>query len=381
MLYRLKRDIGRRGKRANWYVSVMRKGKRVQFCTRTCNRDEAAAIEGLVLKGLAGLEVDSVCEMVRAVLGAGPVIDPRYERYRMIESLPKTIEELLEREQSGIDEKSIRRRVSILRVFAAWALQRGIIKVTDLTVNTAWLYVDTLPPTAKTRQNIVGQLSVSWNMLRRAGYADDNPWTNVRPRSKPSEARSGTAFTHEEVSRLIDESRRVVWTSPTGCVDALARSEPRDTWLTSAIMIAVYTGLRQSDVFRLKWEDFDGANFTVTPSKTKRFGRVVHVPVHPSLRDYLCSLERVSDTILPESPTHPERAWNLCIKRAGIQRGANEMTTFHSLRHTFATWVRDAGGDKGDQMLLGGWTNIKTANRYDHAAERLTALVGRLPCV
>ena len=57
------------------------------------------------------------------------------------------------------------------------------------------------------------------------------------------------------------------------------------------------------------------------------------------------------------------------------------MVAFHSLRHTFATMLRNAGADKGEQMLLGGWTNVSTANRYDHDLTKLAKIVEGLPCV
>lgn len=43
--------------------------------------------------------------------------------------------------------------------------------------------------------------------------------------------------------------------------------------------------------------------------------------------------------------------------------------------------LRNAGADKGEQMLLGGWTNVSTANRYDHDLTKLAKIVEGLPCV
>ena len=57
------------------------------------------------------------------------------------------------------------------------------------------------------------------------------------------------------------------------------------------------------------------------------------------------------------------------------------MVTFHSLRHTFATMLRNAGADKGEQMFLGGWTNVATANRYDHDLTKSAKIVEGLPSV
>lgn len=147
-------------------------------------------------------------------------------------------------------------------------------------------------------------------------------------------------------------------------------------------MIALYTGLRQGDVFALHWDDIDFARnrIEVEPRKTARFKRRVSVPMHRALADYLFALERQGEKVVAAPPARAYFAWRLCLKRAGVKR-EGELTTFHSLRHTFATWIREAGADKGEQMLLGGWSNVATANRYDHAIDRLADVVKRLPKV
>ena len=374
-LYRKKSDL-KRNRNASWYVSLMRNGKRVQVCTGTSDRDKARMIEAQILDGLTSANAERVAENVQRILGGSGTV-----KGLKIAEVEATISRMLER--SSLDDKSITRRLSILNRFAEWSSKRrGLSRVTDVTVQIAFSYIDGLTFKAKTRKNIAGELSTSWNMLRRAGLATENPWTLSRPKANVEEERSGTAFSVEELRSLLDESRRFKVMTPTGAVDEDYRAvEPVDSWMTTLILVAMYTGLRQCDCLRLTWDMYDGEMIHIVPSKTKRFKVKADIPVHPVLKAHLGGLERVSDNIIVGAPTKPCYAWNLCVKRAGITRPDREMTTFHSLRHTFATMLRNAGADKGEQMLLGGWTNVSTANRYDHDLTKLAKIVEGLPRV
>lgn len=375
-LYRKTRDVKRSGKDAKWYVGIRRHGQLVQVCTGTSDRDKARMIESQVLEGLVGFSAERVAENVKRLLGGGSAVASL-----KLAELHGLVTDLIRHE--GLVPKSVTRRLNIVAKMVEWMKKHGCVRISDVSVQKAWEFIGSLDGKAKTKQNIAGELSATWTMLRRAGYARDNPWTDARPKSQPDETKTGTAFSHEEILRILEESKCFVQTNPSGSVDENARCEPRVTWLTIAIMLAVYTGLRQNDVFKLEWSSIDRENgmFVVMPSKTKRYKRIVRIPIHRALLSFLNDLERVGDRIVPNAPLRPNKAWNLCVKRAGVVRSDSELTTFHSLRHTYATLVRDAGADKGEQMLLGGWTNVATANRYDHASDRLRSIVDKMPTI
>lgn len=371
-------------KNGSWYICVQVAGKKVQCCAHTTDKSVAQGIESAIRQGMRGLPVDKVCDVIRMYLDPTNESSKSASKRRALGLLTRTIEELLNEEKSTVTQRTKLARINTANRLVAWMAETHpkLTCVDDVTPEIAWQFVSSISRTAKTRQNIVGELSAVWNMLLRAGVIQSNPWGVVRPRSVETEQRHGTSFSAEEVARLLDESRRFVQTAKKGFVDASKRlDEPQDTWLTTAILIAVYTGLRQGDVFALTWDkiDLDKRVISITPSKTERFNRRVTIPIHPSLHSHLQGLARRPDGLVLNAPQKPNHAWNLCVERAGIKRGENEMTTFHSLRHTYATWLRDAGAEKGEQMLLGGWTNIDTSNLYDHSIDRLTELVAKLP--
>ena len=68
------------------------------------------------------------------------------------------------------------------------------------------------------------------------------------------------------------------------------------------------------------------------------------------------------------------KAWWKALERAGI-----ENFRWHDLRHTFATWHRQAGTPTHELQRLGGWKTLSMVERYAHVApEGLQAAASRL---
>jgi integrase len=47
-----------------------------------------------------------------------------------------------------------------------------------------------------------------------------------------------------------------------------------------------------------------------------------------------------------------------------------EWVTFHIFRHTWATWMRQAGTDVQGLVATGNWRDMRSAARYAHAVAR-----------
>lgn len=68
------------------------------------------------------------------------------------------------------------------------------------------------------------------------------------------------------------------------------------------------------------------------------------------------------------------KAWRNALVRAGI-----EDFRWHDLRHTFATWHREAGTPTHELQRLGGWKTLEMVERYAHVApEGLQVAASRL---
>ena len=353
-------------KRSNsrfWWVKITHHKKSYYLSTKTENKDEAEQIALVYRRRLAGLSRDKAVAMLDLIMEEH---EPLQGKAFLIRDLPTTWETFLKDEGSAISEKEHKRRWRTCHRFVEWTKGNGALQaLSEVTPDVAWRFVSDCGGTAKTRQNISGSMSAVWGVLIRRGVVRDNPWKYARPKSNAAEQRTGRAFTPDEMSRILDA----------------AKATP---WLYTAILVALYTGLRRGDVFALRWEDVDllGGVIHVTPNKTSRFNIRTVIPIHPALLRHLRDIEKYSGKVVPcDTPSHTERAWNPCLVKAGIKQVGNEKMTFHNLRHTFATWVRQTGADKGDAMLLCGHTNMATNNRYDHATNRLKEVIDRLPAI
>ena len=71
------------------------------------------------------------------------------------------------------------------------------------------------------------------------------------------------------------------------------------------------------------------------------------------------------------------KAWGRALKRAGIKD-----FRWHDLRHTWATWQRQAGTPTHELQKLGGWRTGEMVERYAHLApEHLANAAARLDSV
>lgn len=145
-------------------------------------------------------------------------------------------------------------------------------------------------------------------------------------------------------------------------LNTLART-PFDPIVKRAALFSALTGLRHSDIQKLKWsevEEFNGGyRLNFTQQKTKG---VEYMPI--SRQAFQLCGERKNNQLLvfaglpdPSWISKPLERW---IKQAGITKHI----TFHCFRHTFATLQLASGTDIYTVSKLLGHTNVKTTQIY-----------------
>ncbi len=145
--------------------------------------------------------------------------------------------------------------------------------------------------------------------------------------------------------------------------------------------LALHTGMRRGEQYRLRWEDVDLAVGMISIPRSKH-GELRHVPVNSVARAAFKALESRGDGsgyVCPGSPGKRERDWRRWLEEAVRLAGISDFR-WHDLRHTFASRLVMAGVDlRTIQELLGHKTLAMTV-RYAHlapahqleAVERLT---------
>ncbi len=149
--------------------------------------------------------------------------------------------------------------------------------------------------------------------------------------------------------------------------------------LAAIILVALYAGLRRSEILRLRWADvnFQKNVLIVQKSKTKA-GKGRNVNLNSMLRQKLFALfeQEHGEWVFP-SPKRfqiagqPEchisdvkNAFRRAVRLAGIKS-----ITFHQLRHTFCSRLADAGASMPVIQELAGHASITMTRRYTHPAD------------
>jgi len=188
--------------------------------------------------------------------------------------------------------------------------------------------------------------------LKRAYLREDFPYPKA-PRRLP------VILSQEEVTQLIDAAS--------------------DLSHRAMLMTLYSTGLRRSEMVRLKVSDIDSRRRVIHVHLGKG-SKDRDVPLSPKLLETLREYWqwRKPRTYLfpsrvahrgPDVPITAKAVWHACrgaARRAGIQKRVAP----HTLRHSYATHLLEAGADLRTIQLLLGHTDIKHTTVYLHLSQR-----------
>lgn len=158
-----------------------------------------------------------------------------------------------------------------------------------------------------------------------------------------------------------------------------------NTVLPTIISFLIYTGARKREVLEAKWTDIDWVQRSWKISKNKS-NKIRHVPLSLGAIDTLMLVRahRLFDEKCEYIFANPQTSkpftsffvsWDAARKRAGLPD-----LRVHDLRHSFASFLVNAGRSLYEVQELLGHADIKTTSRYAHLSrERLNAAVECVP--
>jgi integrase len=139
--------------------------------------------------------------------------------------------------------------------------------------------------------------------------------------------------------------------------------------LRRAIILALYTGQRASDVVRMSWRDYDGASIRVRQQKT---GEPLVIPVHEELKAELDTWEKVATTILVDGWGKPYKLasfHSIMSVELRSHQGLNGCV-FHGLRKTAAAKLAEAGCSANEIAAVTGHRTLQMIVHYTREAEQ-----------
>lgn len=188
--------------------------------------------------------------------------------------------------------------------------------------------------------------------LKRQQFRDFLPYPQ-------DQRRLPTVLSREEVSRLINAA---------------------GTLFRRTLLMTLYgTGMRRSELAHLKVGDIDSQRMIIRVVAGKR-GKDRDLPLSPALLETLREYWRWRKPKLYLFPTRTRRrrldqpisdktVWIACSE-AACRAGIHKHVTPHTLRHSWATHLLEAGTDLRTIQVLLGHDDLETTAQYLHLSQR-----------
>ncbi len=249
-------------------------------------------------------------------------------------------------EVKGYRPGTVRQYLYDVRRFLSW-----VKKSADaVTSEDIWQYVTYLRATLRlsdrTLLRRIASLRTFYRFMEQRGYVEQNPVEVERPRVRRA---LPSVLTREEVRRLIES----------------AEGE-RDRLILRTLYV---TGMRVGELCELTWDrvNLEDEVILVRSGKGGK-DRVVLIDADTAklLADLRASTGNSNGRVFPVSPRTVQRIVRAAAKRAGIDK----KVTPHTLRHSLATHLLEAGADiRAIQELL-GHASLSTTQIYTHVSTR-----------
>ncbi|MBB5390513.1 MULTISPECIES: site-specific integrase [unclassified Herbaspirillum] len=313
------REVGiyrRKDSRFFWINTTLPNGKRVRQSAGTESREEAEAY-------LAKLTLDAYREahfgIKRERTGQEAVV-----RYLAIKSNLRSF-------------KDVRRICRMLDPYL------GGLTLSQITGDVIWAVIAGESKKGNKPATINRYLATIRSLLRMA--RDEWQWIDVFPKIR---------LLHGEVERDRWLNRAQAETLIAAC----------PTHLAALVRFALATGCRAREITGLEWQRVDLARKTAWLDQTKN-GTPRGVPLNQDAIDVLVAQIGQHPRFCFTNKGKPigweftNSAWHGALKKAGI-----EDFRFHDLRHTWASWHRQAGTSCDELKDLGGWKSRQMVDRY-----------------
>ncbi len=181
------------------------------------------------------------------------------------------------------------------------------------------------------------------------------------------------------VKRPVLDNRRSRFLTRQEASDLLTELARRSTDIHDMALFSLYTGARAGEIFSLQWSDLDLSNDVVLLKDTKS-GKNRPVFLTEGVNAMLTS--RRSENTQAEALVFPNKegkkiaqisnSFDRAIDKLQFNQGITDRrqrVTFHTLRHSYASWLAMDGVDLYHIKELLGHSDLKLTERYSHLSE------------
>ena len=160
----------------------------------------------------------------------------------------------------------------------------------------------------------------------------------------------------------------------------------KESWMKEVVVFAVLTGMRRGEIVNLRWQDVDLSRRVIhiqsSPTFRTKQGKRRTIPLGEVASQLLLSkaTKVISEYVFTKKGTKIVESW-LTHRFKSYVRTAKlgEQLHFHSLRHTFASWLVQDGVSIYEVQKLLGHASISVTQMYSHLQpEQLHNTVNRI---
>lgn len=134
----------------------------------------------------------------------------------------------------------------------------------------------------------------------------------------------------------------------------------KNLFLAPIIIFAVETGMRRSEILKMRWSDIDEVKKTAKLINTKN-GDDRTVPLTRNAFEVLRNIKKDSEFVFPITPNCLHLAWSRAKKSADVKN-----LRFHDLRHEAISRLFEHGLTVPEVALISGHKDIRQLFRYTH---------------
>jgi len=168
---------------------------------------------------------------------------------------------------------------------------------------------------------------------------------------------------------LFNPVRKVkFYREPQGRLRFLSKTEAQqlvracNSIIRPLVIIALYTGMRRGEILNLCWQDIDWENRVIWVREGKS-GKGRYVPLLPSVANVFRDVRKTGEKMF--TGHNHRRHFEKAVKQAGLVD-----CTFHTLRHTSASWLVMEGVDLNTVRELLGHSTYRMTLRYAHLSPK-----------
>jgi len=220
---------------------------------------------------------------------------------------------------------------------------------------------DLAPATIKQCLVLVRQIfnkAIAWGK-----FSGDNPFKN--------------ATLNNRKLLEVPDNRRTRFLQPKQAYSLLDELANKSPLVHNMALLSLHTGMRRGEVFSLTWQDIDFKNgiIQIKDTKSNRNRQAFMTKeVKAMLKTRKKSESGVGHIFQNKNGGgihHVYKVFDRTVEALGFNKGfkdTRDRVVFHTLRHTFASWLAANGTPLLAIKELGGWQSLDMVERYAHFA-------------